>query len=91
VFVDEREDEGRRTLARVVDRASDRGVPVMVRCCHGDRCDTVVDYAVEIGADTVVLDHWDWTPRDAAPTRGGRRPYRRSRERPAVTLAGRQE
>jgi nucleotide-binding universal stress UspA family protein len=56
LLVDEAEDEGRRQLGQVAARGNARGITVEARCCHGRPADEIVDHALDVGADVVVLD-----------------------------------
>jgi nucleotide-binding universal stress UspA family protein len=55
LVVDGVEDAGHDLLATVDRRGRDRGVTVLTRCCHGRPNEELPAYAVEIGADVVVL------------------------------------
>jgi nucleotide-binding universal stress UspA family protein len=57
LVVDSIEDWGREQLDEVVDRADDRGIDVVVRCCHGDPHAEIIAYADDVDADVMVLGY----------------------------------
>jgi nucleotide-binding universal stress UspA family protein len=57
LVVDELEDEGQRLLDGIGDRAAEREVEVVTRCCHGVPHEEIVDYGDEIDADAVFLGY----------------------------------
>ncbi|WP_226023072.1 universal stress protein [Halomicrobium salinisoli] len=55
LLVIEREDEGRKLLERLADRAREAGVDVETRTCRGDPADEVLRQTEEADADLLVL------------------------------------
>lgn len=57
LVVDDLEDEGQRLLDAVRERADERGVDVVTRCCHGVPHEEIVEYGAEVEADAIFLGY----------------------------------
>jgi nucleotide-binding universal stress UspA family protein len=55
LVIDELEAEGKDLLDELADRADNKGLEVIERCCHGIPHDEITGYAEQIDADLIVL------------------------------------
>ena len=57
LVTDEAEAAAKQLLREVAERATDEGIEVSTRCCHGTPHEEIVTYADEIDADVVVMGY----------------------------------
>lgn len=57
LVLDELEERGYEILDGVGDRATDRGITVETKLCHGRPHQEITDYADEIGTDLIVVGY----------------------------------
>lgn len=55
LVLNELEDRGNQQLREISEQASERGIPTVTECFHGDPSQEIIDYSQENDADLIVL------------------------------------
>ncbi|MFC6732708.1 MULTISPECIES: universal stress protein [unclassified Haladaptatus] len=79
------EDIGTELIADVERQATDSGLSVVTRVCHGVPHEEIVDYAAEIDADLIVLGSHGRTGSNRIPIGSVAERVVRSADRPVLT------